>query len=460
MGVFRIFPSKDTWITTERPDNSFSTTLRSSGSNHGRSPALNVFARKGEIVSGSVELARAMVQFDITELSGLLFEEQVIPSSSVTYHLRVFDQKHDNTVPTSYDMFVFPMSRSWDEGLGIDDDNHTDLGFASWTNATSLIEWDVTGSDFITGSVSASQHFDIGTEDLDVDVSSIINEWLTGSTISNNGVVLKLGDVEETGSTNFYRKSFHSKESLFIDQLPYVEARWEDTLKDNRSNFVFDISGSLVFYNFVRGELQTLTGPVTASIKDNIAAVSATFDISVTAVEVIQGVFTASFIIGSGSHSGTFNDVWSDGSSLLTTGSFVPTLLTGSLFDVNEQYVIAPRGLKGVYRENEKARIGLNVRKRDFVTHRGVLSTSSLTPETEFIEKMYYSVINDTTGEVVIPFGTGSVPYTQLSYNATGNYFDLWMSTFVPGFKYEIIFLLDINNDEQIVSDNFTFRVK
>ena len=72
---------------------------------------------------------------------------------------------------------------------------------------------------------------------------------------------------------------------------------------------------------------------------------------------------------------------------------------------------------------------------------------------------MYYSVLNDETGEVVIPFGTGSLPYTQLSYDASGNYFDLRMGTFVPGFKYRLLFLLDINNDEQIIDDDFTFKV-
>lgn len=806
MGVFRIFPEKDTWITDERPDNSFSTSIRASGSNHGRSPALNVFARKGEIVSGSAELARSLLQFSVTELSGLIFVDKLIPSASVSYHLKMFDQRHEDTVPSSYNLEVFPVSIPWDEGNGIDDDNHADLGFASWKDATTTQPWCVTGSDYLsdtnfrnvlvhdagspshladpkadasgnfyvtsdlddvwttykssdrgcswtaidtpfdpgrgkaldvgpggelyaagqsvagvsgtirrshvssstiwdtvdlfhtgtsspysaiaidpsngdrvyaigrgsgilfirrttdggstwatvqstasisspdalavapngdvyygsntyvsggrsfavgksvdngdtwnivdshqepggetgnsfvrslyiedsntiyaggfaatgslfkdvvrksvdagatwntifTGSTTApqsfhaqvmgitkvkdtlylsrtrsssldgnyaqvlksddesiyttvfeltssrgndltsfngdllwvdlpnplsnlnfagfygsgSQHFDRGDEDLEIDVTRIVADWLSGSIGQggnpNNGVVVKHVDLEETGSANFYRKSFHSRESLFVDKLPYIEARWENIVKDNRPNFGFDLTGSLNFYNFVRGELTTLTGPVTASIKDSVTG-DETFSTSVTAVEVSPGVFTASFAIPSGSHSGTFYDIWEDGSTLLTSGTFLPTLITGSLFDLNDTYVVAPRGLKRVYRESEKARITVNVRKKNFVTHFGVVATASLTPQTEFIEKMYYSVLNDETGEVVIPFGTGSVPYTQLSYNASGNYFDLWMRTFVPGFKYRLLFLLDINNDEQVIDDDFTFKVK
>jgi len=102
----------------------------------------------------------------------------------------------------------------------------------------------------------------------------------------------------------------------------------------------------------------------------------------------------------------------------------------------------------------------VNVRKRDFVTHVGVISTGSADIEKECVEKMYFSVINETTGENVIAFGTGSVPYTQLSYNKSGNYFDLWMRSFVPGFTYRLLFLLDINNDKQVVDDGFIFKVQ
>ena len=463
MGIMRIFSSGDTWITDERPGDSNSLTLRASGSDHGRSPALNVFAKKDEIVSGSVELARSLIRFDLTELSGMVFTDLTIPSGSATYNLKMFNQEHEDTVPSSYDLFVFPVSRSWDEGLGIDDDNHSDEGYASWLNATSTAAWDVTGSDYVSGStglLSASQHFDAGTEDFEVDITPVVNEWLSGTTVSNNGLVVKLGSVEETGSVNYYRKSFHSRESLFVDKLPYIEVRWDDVTKDNRSNFAYGQSNSLYLYNFVRGALTDLTEPITVTIRDNAIDASASYNQDFAASKISTGIYgITSTIENTASFSASWNDVWTSGSVVYMTGSFSPVSLTGSSSDINEQYVIAPRGLKRVYREAEEARISVNVRKRDFVTHRGIVATASLDPETEQIETMYYSVINNETGEVVIPFGTGSVPYTQLSYDANGNFFDLKMRTFVPGFKYEIIFLLDINNDQQVISDEFTFKV-
>ncbi len=455
MGVFRLYPSADTWITDAHPERS--TAIRATGSNHGRSPSLNVFARKGDISSASLELARTLVEFSLSELSGLIFTQGTIPSGS-SYYLRMFNMQHADTVPTSYDLTVYPISKSWDEGVGIDDDEHLDLGYASWNDAAALTAWTTTGSDYIT-TMSASQHFDLGTEDLQVDVTQIVNEWLTGSDTANNGFLLKLSDVDETGSINNYRKAFHGRETLFIDRMPYLEARWSDILKDNRHNFAFDNNNSLVLYNFVRGELTTLSS-VNVQVKDDIA--DPQYSQSFAAAEVSTGIFTASVYLNStGSYSGSlFYDIWTAAGSTKITGSFQPLLLTGSAEDINDQFILNVKNLKRVYDTSEQARLVVNVRKKDFVTHMGAISTASLNPEIECIEKMYYGVINDETGEGVIPFGTGSLPYTQLSYNRTGNYFDLWMRSFVPGFKYRLLFLLDINNEINIIDNDFTFKVK
>ena len=83
----------------------------------------------------------------------------------------------------------------------------------------------------------------------------------------------------------------------------------------------------------------------------------------------------------------------------------------------------------------------------------------SLGIQKEFMEDMYYSVSNFETGEVVIPFGTGSSKYTKLSYDNNGNYFNLWMNSFVPGFMYEIVFLVNRNQESKIIRNDFKFKV-
>jgi hypothetical protein len=461
MGVFRVFPQKDSWITNQILNNDLDTTA--TGSNHGRSPALNVFAQRQTLVSASSDLGRTLIQFDLTELSGKIYSDLLIPSSSVTYLLKMFNMRHDDTVPTSYDLFAYPLSRSWDEGTGIDDDNHTDDGVVNWQQPISTADWVATGSDFLNtlDYGSGSQHFDRGDENLEVDISDLVINWLTGG-LGNNGVVIKLGSAEEDSATDYYRKVFHGRETKFIDRIPHIEARWEKILKDHRNNFAYDQDSNLYLYNFVRGELANLSEPVIVKIRDNLKQVSASFSQELTASRADVGVYSASFnVMLTESFSASWNDVWFSGSKAYMTGTFRPLVLTSSQVDPYDEFTVNVTNLKRVYDSREEARITVNVRKRDWVTHLGSIHTASLATTNEYVEKMYYSIIDDETGETIIPFGTGSVAYTQTSYNKDGNYFNLWMNNFVPGFKYRLKFLIDINqNDKQIVDEGFVFKVK
>jgi len=460
MGLFRSYSSKDSWITNRILGNDV--TVKSTGSNHGLSPSLNVFSDDTGLPSGTLGLARSLIQFDITELSGKIYDEGVVPSSSVNYVLSMFDLVHGDTIPESFDLFVFPLSRSWDEGKGLDDDRDRDRGAVNWIQPTSTESWLVTGSDFLSvGFGSASQHFDRGSENLEVDITDIVVNWLTGA-IENNGLIVKLGNVEESGTSgSYFRKAFHSRETKFIDRLPYVEARWNDVIKDNRKNFAYDAESFLYLYNFVRGELEDLSEPVTVTLRDHSVSVSSSYEQDFVAQRVSTGIYAMSASIScSASFSSSWVDIWHSGSRAYMTGTFNPLVLTSSIVDQYDEFDIAVTNLRAVYGVDEEARLIVSVRKRDYVTHRGFVTSGSLDMEREYIEKLYYSVENDETGEVVVSYGTGSVPHTQLSYNGDGNYFNICMKSFVPGFRYRLKFLIDINRyDKKIIDDNFTFKV-
>lgn len=283
MGLYRIFPTKDNWITTKQVDTAANVMT---GSNHGKDPALAIFAIKDEFTSGVDQLSRVLIQFPIVELSGKIYSEFLIPSSSVSYYLKMFDMKHGTTIPSSYNLFAFPLSKSWDEGNGIDSKNFLDTGWSNWNDATSTTSWAVTGSDYLsTGYGSGSQHFDNGNEDFEVNITSIVNAWLTGG-LTNNGLTIKLGDTEETNSTDYYIKLFHGFQSKFVDKLPYLEARWSSVLKDNRNNFAFNQENKLYLYNFIRGELTNLQEPVVVSVVDTITSGAVRY----------SNVFSAAFV--------------------------------------------------------------------------------------------------------------------------------------------------------------------
>lgn len=455
MAFLRSYPLQDTFITNEYTSNGFS---QATGSNFGAVPQLQVFARKNEFGS-SVELGRALLKFDLSAFSQSMFVTQLMPTSSVQFVLKMYDEIHDDTLPSSYDLIAFPVSSAWDEGSGVDVDNFTDFGYANWFSATSIIGWNNSGSDYLTSSYgSSSQHFDQGNEDLEIDVTSIVQSWLTGG-LQNNGFVVKLSDAYEYNNNSYYVKVFYARETKFVDKMPYLEARWNDVFKDNRGNFGYNSQNTLVMYNYARNALQNISSPIIVRLQDNLQNQSCSYVQEFTASQISTGIATCSFdIVNTASFSSSWYDIWYSGSYVYMTGNFQPLILTSSQSDVYPEYFVSCQNLKRTYRSFEQERIKVDVRKRNYFVH--VVETGSLQVDRQYIESMYYSIVNDYTGECVVPFGTGSNSYTQLSYNGDGNYFNLSMQSFVPGFVYRILFLIYNNSvDQKVLDADILFKV-
>lgn len=462
MGLFRVFSAKDSYITNRM----FGTNnaIRATGSNFGASPSLYVFKLTGSTPASQVELARTLIQFDLTELSGKIYTDQLIPSSSVSYYLKMFDMEHGDRKPENYNIFAYPVSQSWTEGNGIDNDNYRDFGYTNWLSASSAATWAATGSDYLDTADygSGSQYIEDPNSDIEIDITNVVVNWLTGA-LPNNGLLLKLGSTEEDHTTeSYYTKAFHSRETQFIDRLPYIEARWSNVKKDNRNNFAYNVENKLFMYNIQRGELTNVGETVTCRIQDHVVGVSASYTSSFATHQVEPGILTASITVeltGNVSFSSSWVDIWESSTRVYMTGNFTPLILTGSTQDLNNRYVVNIDNLKRTYSENEEARLKVSVRNKNYTTHK-IVHSSSLDVANQYIEKMYYKVINDDTGNEIVPYGTGSIPFTQLGYDANGNYFDLNMNMFIPGTKYRIMFLIDINkHTKQEIDDDFIFKI-
>ncbi len=60
----------------------------------------------------------------------------------------------------------------------------------------------------------------------------------------------------------------------------------------------------------------------------------------------------------------------------------------------------------------------------------------------------------------IIPFGTGSDHYTQLSYDVSGNYFELDTGLLEPGYSYDIQFVYHVQDRYQQQPEIFKFRIE
>jgi len=462
MGLFRIFSSQDSFITNRMFSTSES--LRATGSNFGNSPSLHLFKLTGSTPSSSVELARVLVQFDLTELSGKIYSDKSIPSSSVSYYMTMFDMQHEDRKPSNYDVFAYPLSRSWTEGSGIDNEKYRDFGPVNWLSASATATWIVAGSDYLdaTDYGSGSQHIADPNSDFEINITDIVVNWLTGG-LPNNGLVVKLGATEENHTTNsYYIKMLHSRETMFTDRMPFVEARWNNAKKDNRNNFAYNVENKMFMYNIQRGELTNVSETVTCRIQDHAVGASSSFTASFATHQIEPGILTASITVeftGNVQFSASWYDIWESSTRVYMSGNFTPLILTGSTMDLNSEYVVDVTNLKRTYSLNEEVRLKASVRQRDYKTHK-IVHTASFGWGGEYVEKMYYKIINETNGDVIVPYATGTLPYTQLGYDASGNYFDLSMNMFSPGTLYRLLFLIDVNkHTKQEVDGDFIFKV-
>ena len=458
--IFRIYPIKDTFITN---DVSSYSKVRMTGSNVGASEELTVFKRSG--LSGvigtlsSSSLSRILMQFDLSEFSALTASGD-IPSSGLSFRLRMNHKTTACTNPASFDLIVSPISSSWDEGVG-QDISLGDPGFANWEKRTSTSFWSRPGGDFIS-SPNAVAHFDTGREDLDLDITSIVGAWISGS-IPNNGLAVSLTSSIESDSlfVDYFQKKFYSRQTFFLDRAPYIEVRASDAVRDDRSNMYWSRSGSLFFYNVVGGVFQDLpASQVSVSLSDS----SGVFAVLTASRGNLPGIYSASFILSSGStpsgrpYSGTlFHDSWGSGSFSFGTGSFVVSSL-----DPFRSANIAPltarvKNMRDEYSTDETEVFEVAFRKGPRVIP--VLQTASLGIVPYIVEKAYYAIENDSTRERVIPFGTGSQQHTLMSYGELGNSFKLSMRNLHGGNVYRILFLTFDQGRSQVIDAGFKFKV-
>ncbi len=452
--IFKIYPQKDTSITNFNKSG-----VQQTGSNVGASETLSLFKRAA--ISGTIgayatsSLARVLMKFDFTQYH-LLTGSGDIPSSGATWHLVLHDAQHDMTLPFSYDVEVLPLTRAWDEGRGVDVDYFTDAGFANWVAPVQNVSWTTPGGDADVTKI-VGYHFDDGHENLDVDVTSIVRSWVSG-TLANNGFMVRVSSSLESNTewNDYYIKKFFAKNTGFLDRRPALEARWDCSNKDNRSNFVFDYTGSLYLYNRVRGVFTDLPNSP-SNVYLRVVDRSGTLQY-VTGSAVSTGIYSASFAIASASYSGSlFNDIWFSGTRVFMTGNFTPSNNFSDDEATPLEYFVSMPNLKNKYENDEKPRLNLYVRPSDY--NPAVVATASFDSRGIVMQTAYYRIDNDRTNETVIPFGTGSVETTRLSYDENGNYFRFFMSALSPGEVYRIVYLFVVDGERQIIDQNLKFKI-
>ena len=358
-------------------------------------------------------------------------------------------------------------------------------------------KWVNEGGDYYTDTLSSfSASFGNGTEDIEVDITTLVEQWANsaGNVLGSKpdeGVGVFLSSAYSTASRSYYTKKFFGRGTEFFFKKPYIEARWDSATKDDRGTFFFSSSlatadenlNTLYFYNYFRGQLRNIpavgTGNIYLSIYSGSADDSSPFGSRlemvpdgthvrsasnalttvVTGGYVSTGIYSASFAT-TGTQT-TLYDVWhNNGNVEFQTGTIKPEILYGSATAPDTTFASNITNLKNVYRGDETARFRVYTRQKDWSPT--IYTKAIAQAEVNIVESGSYEIYRVVDDLKVIPYGTGSTLHTQMSFDADGSYFDLDMEMLEKGYMYGIKLAFYNNSVGSWVEqpETFKFRVE
>ena len=254
--VLKFYPSKDATIYERYPTK-----------NAGLDSMLEI--SKEIIRSASIDYkynSRVLVDFDYTSISRSIVEMGYNPNL-FDYRLKLYLAVAEE-IPADYTIYCYPISQSWNMGIGRASNTPITTEGVSWNfrtglavtssawatasfNPTTTGSWQTTpgGGTWFTSS-AASQSFSYTIADMNLDVNSIIRQ-VQSSSIQFTGFLIKKEDTDEASALSFRSLKFFSKDTNTVF-LPTLEARYDDSAFTGSVTFI-DTNSE---YNIVPTNLQ------------------------------------------------------------------------------------------------------------------------------------------------------------------------------------------------------------
>jgi len=501
--VYLIFTaSKDTYITDKIIDSDF----RATDANVGQAGTIDLFKLYNETtlndLTGTAEISRGLIKFDLSPLKSLTGSVIDINSSKFKVKMQLSNLVAGTATPSNFTLVVTPLSQSFREGVGRDLSSFADLDTANFVTASisnsSAVVWNVSGSgrggllgddnlDFITSgtidgtlqSLASEQTFTLGTEDLFVDVTTVVSSTLAGN-IPDYGFRLAFTGSEEQDKKSRFVKRFASVQSSNPLKKPQLHVLFDDSATDSTANFVFDYSGSLFLNNFVRGQRTNfVSGAAASDISGNncmtlrlefqdwskkILASQITRGTDSTA---ISGLYSASLAVSTfnssyvntenetlrdfinASGSVKFNTIWASNDTMVGyhTGSLeIKRSNSSDYVATPHELIFKVMSLPSKMQHNEVLKISI------FIENRALEQKVYKIPyriKSTILSSVYYRIRDLDRGTHVIPFETSSNG-TKLSTDTDGMYFELRTQSLPRGRNYTLDLLVKDFGQEQI----------
>jgi len=228
--ILRFYPKKDATIYEKDPE---------------KNTGLDAILELSKIIDNTSSYnSRILVDFDYTAISASIVDLGLDPNR-FSWNLRLYATE-EQEIPLEYTLDCYPISQSWDMGIGRYGNSPQTTEGVSWYYRNGKLDlvsaWPTssfaaltTGSYTTTPgggawytSSAASQSFSYKAADVNMNVNSIIRAVQSGS-IPFHGFVVKKQQTNEISLSKFKSIKFFSKDTHTI-YSPVVEAKYDESV--------------------------------------------------------------------------------------------------------------------------------------------------------------------------------------------------------------------------------------
>ncbi len=310
------------------------TIIKDSEVNTGRNPIAEIYYGGFDT---KTDYTRHLLYFGVEDLQERYNNGQLGDLSKVTHTLKLcnssyFDQNlqaqkllDGKQRTSSFDLILFKVDQDWDEGTGYDygrqiltvesNNNITFVeGASNWFYSQTNTDWTFDGVYSGTASSAitiATQHFDKGNENIEMDITSEVNDLITGGTDNFGYGIAFTHDLEEIVTVPSQYVGFFTRHTQTYYE-PFLETIYNNPIHDNRKNFYKNKLNRLYLYSNVNGEPKNLDNNPSVTIYDEDGTVFS----AITSAQTIQattGIYYAEVFVPDTANDGVlYFDVWGD----------------------------------------------------------------------------------------------------------------------------------------------------
>lgn len=250
MAVYRIFPEKDTFISTEVPTG-----------NAGKDEIVEIGGYYD--ISNTRQVNRTLIRYSTVDIQDAITNKIAGVNYSASLKMYLADAYE---VPVTYNVYAYPVYGAWDNGVGKFGDTPINTTGVSWTyqSVGSTNAWPLSafaagvtasfatvrgGGNWYTGSAGinlefSQSHLFNSSNDVSINVTPAI-QLINSNTLTNSGFIVKLSNDLELYNSASIRLKYYGADTNTI-YPPFLEFKWDDSAYNTGSLSVLSNSTSIV----------------------------------------------------------------------------------------------------------------------------------------------------------------------------------------------------------------------